>query len=291
MLLSCLLTSKPSRWGCLQRSILDYSRQTYADRELIVVVSDPSYAANIDSFVTQLGTRPKGFKLFLRPNARAAREGYVFAMCQARGDYITLWDDANLNIDGRLTWQMDEQKKHPEAITVCQRGMYFFYETHELFLVDFAQPNAPPSERCCVSTAIYPRDKVPAMDGNFSRTPISSLLDAAVRERSQVLVLSNMAYVHVVGVLGDDMRKNHRKLATESPLAYTAEQLGPIRPQLEQAIQHYHWPDDQAIDVSGTDGVAYSLTPSPDALLGSLFPVMLPQPPKDVEVVDETQGT
>src|SRR4051812_36989258 len=102
-IVSCLCVSKPSRWGQLQRAVLDFDRQDYPLCELIVVVEDHSrshYANLVGGYVSQLkrdGRNP--IKVFPRP-IRSQLEGLTYAMCQARGDLVTVWDDDNLNAPG-----------------------------------------------------------------------------------------------------------------------------------------------------------------------------------------------
>lgn len=285
-LLSCLMTSKPSRWGCLQRAILDFAAQDYRDRELVIVVGEVAYAGNIQSFLAKNSIAAQGVSVYHRPAVRSAKDGYLYALCQARGDYITLWDDANLNLPTRLSSQMEQQLKHPNAMTALLRGMYVFYETAELYVVDFEQPNAKPSERCCVSTTIVPRHLMPQIDHSFGRSPVAQLVDTADRNNLRLVLLPGHDFSHIVGVVGDEMRKEHRKLATELEGVRNVAWLQEHAKELCAALDCYSWPGRPA--VTGPDGVAFEYEPK--RYWEELYPVKVHEP-VGVEKIHEQLGT
>ena len=52
---SCLCSSRPCRWGSLQRAILDFNAQVYANRELVIAADlSTDYPSMIQSFVDSL---------------------------------------------------------------------------------------------------------------------------------------------------------------------------------------------------------------------------------------------
>ena len=285
-LLSCLMTSTPVRLGALQRAILDFAGQTYQEKELIITVSDPAYAGNITSFLAQNAQATKDVSLYLRSAARTAKDGYVQALCQARGDYITFWDDANLNHPTRLAAQMKRQLEHPRSMTAFVHGMYFFYETNELFVVDFEQADAKPSDRCCVNTLIVPRKLLPQLDNTVSRTPVQQLADLADKTNLALVLLDGGEFAHIVGVVGNELRKDHRRLATEIEGVRDVSWLQANRPTLTACLNDYSWPGKVA--VSGPDGIAFEYEPF--RLWPKLYPVK-PVEDSGVERVSELPTT
>ena len=278
-LVSCLCTSKPARWGNLQRAIIDYARQDYARKELIVVVGEPDYYSTIESFLTQLRADRdlSQVKLFQRNNARTAQDCYLHALCQARGDFITFWDDENQNLPGRLTEQVKRQVRFPDSLTAFTQGLYFFHDTSELFVVNFEQPQAPTSEKCCVNTLMSPRDVLPPIDGTIRNNPIGLLADGLSNRYARKLVLlPSLPFGHLVGVLGDNLRKydTHRRLATQLPGCRKVEWINRNKSELVAALDQYAF-DAAKVDVCGSDGTAFVYEPKrrwPE----ELYPVVLP---------------
>lgn len=288
-LISCLLTTRSARWGCLQRAIMDFAAQDYPNKELIITTAEVAYAGNIMSFLTQHPEIAKDVQLYVRSVARTARDGYLMALCQARGDYVTLWDDANLNAPNRLSKQMAVQVQHPQAMTALRQGLYFFYETAELFVVDFEQPAGAPSRRCCANTVIVPRRIFPQIDHTWAKSPVSQLIDYADRSGVPLLMLAGAPFSHVVGVAGGEMRPDHRQLAAELPGVASVAQLQADRARISLALDIYAWPG--LVAVSGPEGVAFEHTPA--RVWQGLYPVRIAEDPtveKITEVVTEEQG-
>lgn len=290
-LVSCLCTSKPSRWGNLQRAILDFTRQEYGRKELVIVVGEPDYCATVESFLTHLSTEQdlSQVKLFQRNNSRTAQDCYLHALCQARGDYITFWDDENQNLPGRLAEQVARQVKFPDSLTAFTQGLYYFYDTREVFVVNFEQPQAPTSERCCVNTLMSPRDILPPLDGTIRANPIGMLADGLSNRYARKLILiHSVPFGHLIGVTGDNLRKydTHRRLATQLPGCRDAEWVTQRKADIVTALDQYVF-DAEKVDVCGSDGVAFPYTPkrkAPDWL----YPIILPDDgsEKVVEKVD-----
>lgn len=278
-LVSCLCASKPSRWGNLQRAILDFTGQTYERKELVIVVGEPDYCSTIESFLTQLrGDRDiTNVKLFQRNNTRTAQDCYLHALCQARGDYIAFWDDENQNLPNRLSEQVSKQERFPDSLTAFTSGLYYFYESNELFVVNFEQPQAPTSERCCVNTLMSPRDVLPPLDGTIRNNPIGMLADGLYSRYARKLVLlHSLPFGHLVGVLGDNLRKydNHRRLATQLPGCRTSAWIDKNKTELVAALDQYTF-DASKIDVCGSDGTAFQYEPKrrwPEELYQIILP-------------------
>ena len=126
--ISCLCVSRPERWGQLQRAIADFDRQTHEDRELIIVTDQKTdYASLIESYIAHDLEQPikAPIKVFPRP-LHSQIDGLLFAMCQAQGDVITLWDDDNMNHPERLSVQLASQKRFPNAMTAFGESLYYF---------------------------------------------------------------------------------------------------------------------------------------------------------------------
>lgn len=294
-LLSCLCTSVPSRWGLLQRAIADFNRQSYAERELIIVVKDDNYASQISAYVDALDgivdkqvTGPAPIKVFARPGHDVVNL-LLYALAQARGDFITFWSDDNQNAVQRLDMQMTRQLALPDSVTVMTGCFYLFFDTREIFFTRFEQPSAPASDRCVPSSLIVPRDLLPPLSTFLRDHPPSKLVDAmaGAHYRRKIHFLPPW-HVFMAGVRGDNLRgyEKHRLLATGLPMTVQTSALITARESFTNHLDAFLFmPGDY--QVCGADGqFAFQYTPKsvwPDYL----FPI---GDPSGVKIIDERKG-
>ncbi len=256
-LVSCLCVSKPARWGQLQRAIADFVAQTYPARELIIVVDRKNdYAGVIEDYIARDFSVVAPIKVFCRP-VLTQLDGLLYALCQARGDYIALWDDDNLNHPTRLEFQIEEQCSFPEAMTAFGESLYYFHSSNELFFVNYGNPAALPAERCAVSTLMGPRDVFPAFEPLFRTSPAELLVNSIFKTGKKLVALHSLCPMHLVGVSADNLRTYnwHRKLAQSN--GCTAAWLNVHADELMQAFDTFQW-DQPFIDVAGCDASAFT---------------------------------
>lgn len=265
-LVSCLCVSKPSRWWGLQRSILDFTRQSYANKELIIVVHEPEYAEEINSFLSLLSAdsvKPlPAIKVFQR-SGRTQQDGLMPALAQARGDLITPWDDDNLNHPDRLSWQVGCQGRFQDALTAMNESLYYFYETKELFAVAYwHRLDVPSAERCAVTTLMAPRDLLPPIEPQYQPHVWSNLVNNLARLGRKLVFLGSRAWWHLVGVAGNNLRTYdvHRRLGAVAEGTTLSSWLTAHKDQVTSSLDAYIW-DDEQIDVCGADGVSFQYTP------------------------------
>lgn len=271
-LVSCLCASRPSRWGLLQRAVLDFNRQIYPDRELVVAVSNPAYAEQIRGFVAACcGAAPV---TVIRRDQRDQNALLLHAQAAAAGSLIAVWDDDNLNSPDRLTFAADAALTFPDSAVLLGEALYFFHDTRELFVSRLDRPAAPLSQRAAVTSLVCPRRLLPAWPyAGKTGSTVAALADLLGRERVPTVVLSGkLAWGHLVGVRGDNLRgeEYHRNLATTSPLTKTAEWLRSNQSDVREWLDRYPW--DGPAAVSGPDGVAFEYQPR-ELWSKTLYPV------------------
>ena len=279
-LVSCLTVSKPDRWGLLQRAIIDFGRQTYPDRELIVAVTDARFAEQVEEFID---TRKLGEAAPVRVIQRDQRDQsglLLHAQAASRGEYLTPWDDDNLNAPDRLAVQMEAAKGYALAVTVLGNALYHFFDPAEVFVTGFEQPNVPLSQRAAVTSMIVPRAVMPAWPhAARGYSVVSSLADLLSRQKVKAVVLPGLPYAHMIGVRGDNARgeEYHRKLATTLPLARKSDWLKANQEGVEKGLAQYTW-EPAEVAVSGPDGVAFKYsTVKRWGSEGHLYPVGEPR--------------
>lgn len=285
-LVSCLCASRPERWGLLQRAILDYTRQVYPYRELIVVVPQHTdYANLVQGFVDHLASEtPTGLptiKVFAR-SAHSGGDCLLHAMAHCRGEVICLWDDDNLNHPDRLVRQVQLQERFAQSLTVCSRVLYLFYDSRELFIVDHVDPRVEASERVAATTLMGPRDLWPPFDLHQRSDTSRALVGKAVSEGTRITPIAILDLYHMVGVAADTVRgyEEHRKIAQTRSLP--AATMITRQSGIVAALDAYYW-DAGDITVAGRDGSAFTYTPK--NLNTDLYPIKIKD--DDVEAITE----
>lgn len=270
MLVSCLCASKPDRWGMLQRSIIDFGRQTYKDRELIVAVSDPRYAEQIEGFAE---ARSVGRVRVIQRDQRDQSGLLTQAQAAARGDFIAVWDDDNLNSPERLLKQLE--RTTTAAVSFLDGALYMFYETSELYFSRFDQPAVPLSQRCAATTLLAPRDLMPPWP-NLGRGQSSSsqLADSLSRRGVKSNVISGTTGLHLIGVRGDNARgyEFHRKAAT-LPLTLKIGDLTAGKDALSVLLDAYTWEPGEVIVTAGDGVQAFRYTGKQQWSPSSFYPI------------------
>ncbi len=273
-LVSALCASRPSRWGQLQRAILDFTAQTYSNKELLIVVdSDKDYASTIQAYVDTLNVDPS-----VRVLARSAKtqlDGLQYAMMSAHGAVLTLWDDDNLNHPTRLAVQMETQVKYQQHVTMLTSCLYYFYQDSELFVVT-CKPDAPVPERLIPTTLMAYRDVFPVLDHTVRSKPSEQMLTGLSRDNKKRMPIVADPWLHLVGVTYDGTFPHvrgysfHRKMIETYSMA--PEAVKAIQPQITEALNAYRW-DDVTVSVEGQNGGAFEYTPAQK--WNGLYPVQV----------------
>lgn len=277
---SCLCVSRPSRYGQLQRAIMDFLAQTHVERELVIVVDNAGdFASAVQSFVDQRMLPDNGPKIHVLSRlAKSQLEGLTYAAAFASGEILCLWDDDNLNHPNRLKEQVEVQVKFKQAITVLSEGMYYFWKDNDLFAVTTDRPDGTAAQRTLPSTMMAYRQFFPPLEPNARSKPSETLLNNAARAGRKIVPVNGKPFLHVVGVTFDNLRgyEYHRQVAQEQ--GRTVAWLTANKDKLVESMQAITWPG--SVDVEGCDGGALKLAPTkvwPD----TLYPVKVDSPPED----------
>lgn len=260
-LVSCLCVSRPQRYGQLQRSILDFLGQTYANRELVIVVdSGTDYPSAVQSFVDQQMIPESGPKVTVLPRlAKSQLEGLMYAAVHASGAILCLWDDDNLNHPDRLKEQVEVQQRFKTAVTVLTEGLYYFPKDHELFVVNMDKPDGNAAQRTLPSSLMAYREFFPVMDPSTRARPSEAMLNNTARQGRKIVPIPGRPFLHLVGVTYDNLRtyEYHRGVAqTQSrPAAWVNEH----RDVLTQALDQLKWSN--SVSVEGGDAGAFEYVP------------------------------
>lgn len=280
-MISAICVSHSSRFGLLQRAVLNFLSQDYPNKELLIVVSEDGYLDRIRSFLT----RPE-FKALLSVNEAPIRlyqykfrqpsEALSHALAWADGSWIVAWDDDNLSHPERLGWQLSQTDMNRPSFLA--QSLYFFYDSDELFLTDYSQPAGQPWERCAVSSMMFHRHAYQPLENQSQSVWAIAALGRLLANRNYDLIAGDPT-MYLVGANGDNARgvEYHRKAGSQLPNTTKREALIANQALLETRLKAYSWPKPE-IEVQGKDAQAFKIT---DGV--SVWPDWLasPLPPED----------
>ncbi len=140
-LISCLMVARPvpERLRRLRQSLDCYLRQTYARRELVIVIdgrpSEPTTTAEVKALVRGLGR--SDVRVVEPANARSLGALRNVSLDHARGDLVCVWDDDDLHHPRRLAAQQAAMQATGAEALCLQHFTQFFEAERQLFCTNF----------------------------------------------------------------------------------------------------------------------------------------------------------
>jgi glycosyltransferase involved in cell wall biosynthesis len=127
-LISCLCLTVPGRAKLLLDAVQCFTRQTYPNRELLIVC-DPGHAIETAAIVkphdglrARIAVIPTELKLLIGSKRNVG-------CAYATGEYIAVWDDDDYSGPLRLQHQLAALQASDKAVTTYRRMPFFFEET------------------------------------------------------------------------------------------------------------------------------------------------------------------
>lgn len=281
MRISAICVTHYSRYGLLQRAIINFLEQDYADRELVIICGEDGHADMIRAFLRDYRLKAMFPSLDITGMVRAYQlrfretiEAYLYGLAWTTGEMIALWDDDNLSHPDRLAWQAPLSM---EQATCLAEAFYYFYDSDELFVTNFDQPTGRPAERCAPASLMLHRSLVPALD-LATRDLWSNLALDKLALRQAYDFLHGHPEMFLVGSNGNNARDGefHRRQGSGLPATWTRDQLIAQSGEVEAWVKAYRFPKD-LVEVAGKDASAFEVQPVPT------WPLWLrsPLPPAD----------
>ncbi len=266
--ISALCISHPSRYGLLQRAVYNFLEQQYEDTELVILVDDSNYHALMLGWIRDKRHPPEVLeqlksRIVLRHVAGAnlaQMATYGIALCS--GDYIVVWDDDNLSHPLRLSKQLEQSREYP---SVFSKSLYYFYDSEELYVTDYAQPGGDAEERCAVSSLMFHRRMFPPLDmgrhggGRSWNGAMVSLFASSFPEQQYTHIQDiDLCVLFMQCSTGDNFRGQqfHRRQGSDLPATWTRDQILSDTAMIEKAVKGYRFSNTKKIDVAGKDAAA-----------------------------------
>ena len=208
-LVSCLTLTR-ARPDLLRRAIGFYDRQTWPNKELVVVVDRRSDTGWVDSF----------FHEQARPDLRWAMPAAVEhlgalrnqALDLARGDYVCVWDDDDFYHPFRLEWQVRTALAEGVDAVLLAECMHYFEDSGELFLSFWQEIGLPPSLLCRRDRMLRYRE---TLDPILGQKGSDTALQQKLIEEREVALLTDCPYLYTYVYHGENVwnRTHHILLA------------------------------------------------------------------------------
>ena len=230
---AAICVSHPSRYGLLQRAILNFEKQTLANKELIIIVNSPGYYDRIIGFLRSglVKTGEQNIRVLLS-NFVTPVTAFFQAASVTTAQYLACWDDDNLQEPHRLEFQV-QQAATLETISVLSATLVHYYDTENLAVVNYNQPGGHLTRRCAASSLVLNRKDIPlSVSFANSREPWAELLLlAAHKERKEYTLCETQPTLFMLGCNGDNYSGDKYRDLTSYPGCWSADKLDAAIPE------------------------------------------------------------
>lgn len=241
--ISCL-TVTGNRLVMLKEAIDCYCRQTYPNREMVIVAGGDDYCRRIQNYVKSLGRGD------IRLVSGAARESSLgelrnLSLEAARGEVFCQWDDDDLSHPERLSKQWERMREARSGACFFSDHLQFFVARRELFWVDWTLPgNLPAGHELVPGTVMafasaavrYPAAGIDATIGE------DNAFRDLILSKMEVTSLQTHGYLYLYRFHGRNTttERHHRRLAGFG--CREVEYLNRQKAVLAESLLHYPLP-------------------------------------------------
>jgi glycosyltransferase involved in cell wall biosynthesis len=241
--ISCL-TITLNRLVLLKEAVRCYCRQTYPNRELIIVTDGtPQYRQAIDDYIRWLG-RADIYPVYMAESGQPLGVLRNIALDVAKGTIVCQWDDDDLNHPERLERQFECMNSVGAEACCFTDQLQFFYRQRVLYWADWRGAGHHATEQLIPGTLMARREvclRYPET-GPLSTTGEDSVLLAQIAAERTVAPFSEAGYLNVYCYHGANAypEVHHRRIATSA--GQSADFLRHKKTILTDALQHYRLP-------------------------------------------------
>lgn len=212
-LISCLLVTPATtqRFELLQQSIAAYKNQTYASRELVIVLDTPT-AADFKRLQDAVNGSPdiRLIEVKEKISLGALRNRSIQ---EAQGEILCQWDDDDLYHPTRLQYQYEAMTQNAADAVYLQNVFHLFPKTNELFWTNWSygdKKGHPATVMCKKDFGFkYPEE------GDKSQKGEDVELQSWLRTQKKVCFLANPVYLYTYVFHGTNTwhYEHHKALA------------------------------------------------------------------------------
>jgi glycosyltransferase involved in cell wall biosynthesis len=257
-LISCLMVTLPvpARLAAFRRSLADYRRQTWPNRELVIVL-DQGRAEDRAAIRAAVAASDRGDIRIVEPEG-ALTLGALrnVSMGAARGDIVCLWDDDDRYHPERLATQLGALRQSGRLASCLSEVMQYFPAHRRLYLTNWtATPlGIKPAALICRRTALIPYPET----GPDARLGEDLVVLTELKQRDGIHGLAGLPHLYVyvshgLNTCGDD---HHQMIASE--LAVSQGLLRRREATLREGLAAFDFGPDE-VAVEGRNGPAFTL--------------------------------
>ena len=125
---SCLMVTR-GNIELLKHSFACYQRQTYANREL-VIVAEPEAVKKVHNFIAS--QEPANVRLYVAPPGLSLGDHRNFAVARATGNILATWDDDDLSDPRRLEVAVQALRQQTDAAAVVLSRVLLWWPQRKL---------------------------------------------------------------------------------------------------------------------------------------------------------------
>ncbi len=200
MLVSCLTVSRPGRLAQLSQSLRCFSRQTFSERELVIVHDgDDTFARALRAVVDAFpGERIRTVR---SPGGRTLGALRNLSVCSAAGEIVCQWDDDDLYHPERLAVQYARLREADGDFCFFTDQLHWFQNTDEFFWDDWNVEHYPMN--LIQGTLMGRRSMMPSYP-DLARGEDTPLLQELHRNGTRLVTLDGHGYLYIYTYSGDN---------------------------------------------------------------------------------------
>lgn len=215
-LISCLTVTK-DRLVLLKEAIRCYCRQTYPNRELVIVTDGlPRFRRAIEDHLQQLGRTDIRLVCVDEPDQTLGTLRNI-SLDSARGELVCQWDDDDLNHPERLERQFEHLRRTKASGCCFSDQLQFFFKARTLFWSNWRVEDAPATEQLIPGTLMAHRDRrfrYPE-SGAYSASGEDSVLLEQIAELGSISRFEDAGFLNIYSYHGRNVfpEFHHHRIA------------------------------------------------------------------------------
>ena len=267
-MISCLCVTRGDRPGLLSEAVADFVRQTFPDRELVILHDgDDAVHAGVRAIVAAHA----GVLIRIERTRPGSRLGELrnIAIARARGEWICQWDDDDRFHPERLRLQWEHAQSEEAAVNYLVDQLHWFQPDNLLFWDDWGREPYPMN--VIQGTILARRDVMPPYPdiGRGEDTlQTRALLRAEASKAFRVSRLRGMGWCYIYRFHGCNAwhAAHHRAISAVKHMAKA--RLLPRLAGLRERLKDYR-PELPSMRTPLGTGSEYATLGEPDRVTGS----------------------
>ncbi|MEJ0015592.1 MAG: glycosyltransferase [Acetobacteraceae bacterium] len=250
----------PVRAGMVAESIADYRRQTYPERELVIVTESES-ASDIEALRDTVRRFDRGdIRLVRIAPGQTLGAMRMASIAAARGDVICQWDDDDRSHPERLSRQWGRLRE-TGAEAVLLRDVVHYFPGHDRLYVTSWRATPASGHPGTLMARIDAPLSYPTIGETASRGEDLAVV-LALNERGTLAVLADAPHLFVYVSHGRNTWADDHHAMLADRLAISRGLLGRREAALRAGLAPFDW-QGRPVQVCGNNGLAFVITPAP----------------------------